>query len=87
MRGLEVTMTKTGRNDPCPCGSGQKFKKCCEKPKTRKILSASVLSSSAEGKLSSLFKSNLYTADKTAISSIVGKVSTSENSSITQETR
>jgi len=21
--------TDTGRNDPCPCGSGQKFKKCC----------------------------------------------------------
>jgi uncharacterized protein len=20
--------TKTGRNDPCPCGSGRKFKKC-----------------------------------------------------------
>lgn len=20
---------KTGRNDPCPCGSGKKFKKCC----------------------------------------------------------
>jgi hypothetical protein len=20
---------KTGRNDPCPCGSGQKYKKCC----------------------------------------------------------
>lgn len=20
---------QTGRNDPCPCGSGQKFKKCC----------------------------------------------------------
>jgi preprotein translocase subunit SecA len=19
---------KVGRNDPCPCGSGQKFKKC-----------------------------------------------------------
>jgi uncharacterized protein YecA (UPF0149 family) len=19
---------KTGRNDPCPCGSGKKFKKC-----------------------------------------------------------
>ncbi|MEI7705920.1 MAG: SEC-C metal-binding domain-containing protein [Deltaproteobacteria bacterium] len=18
-----------GRNDPCPCGSGKKFKKCC----------------------------------------------------------
>lgn len=22
-------MTKIGRNDPCPCGSGKKFKKCC----------------------------------------------------------
>ncbi len=21
---------KTGRNDPCPCGSGKKFKACCE---------------------------------------------------------
>lgn len=20
---------RTGRNDPCPCGSGKKFKKCC----------------------------------------------------------
>ena len=23
------TDTKVGRNDPCPCGSGRKFKKCC----------------------------------------------------------
>jgi len=22
-------MGKTGRNDPCPCGSGKKYKKCC----------------------------------------------------------
>ena len=22
---------KVGRNDPCPCGSGLKFKKCCGK--------------------------------------------------------
>ncbi|MBF4286409.1 SEC-C metal-binding domain-containing protein, partial [Vibrio anguillarum] len=21
--------TKLGRNDPCHCGSGKKFKKCC----------------------------------------------------------
>jgi SWIM/SEC-C metal-binding protein len=21
--------TKIGRNDPCPCGSGKKFKHCC----------------------------------------------------------
>ena len=24
-----VTVTKIGRNDPCPCGSGKKYKKCC----------------------------------------------------------
>ncbi|HIZ71748.1 MAG TPA: SEC-C domain-containing protein [Candidatus Atopostipes pullistercoris] len=22
---------KIGRNDPCPCGSGKKYKKCCMK--------------------------------------------------------
>jgi uncharacterized protein len=21
--------TKVGRNDPCPCGSGRKYKRCC----------------------------------------------------------
>jgi len=24
-------MKKIGRNDPCPCGSGKKYKKCCGK--------------------------------------------------------
>ena len=24
---------KIGRNDPCPCGSGKKYKKCCGKGK------------------------------------------------------
>lgn len=24
-----VRRVKVGRNDPCPCGSGRKFKKCC----------------------------------------------------------
>jgi hypothetical protein len=23
-------MSKVGRNEPCPCGSGKKYKKCCE---------------------------------------------------------
>jgi hypothetical protein len=22
-------MATIGRNDPCPCGSGKKYKKCC----------------------------------------------------------
>jgi len=26
---------KIGRNDPCPCGSGLKFKKCCLGIRTR----------------------------------------------------
>ena len=24
-----VKKNKIGRNDPCPCGSGKKYKKCC----------------------------------------------------------
>jgi uncharacterized protein len=24
-----VRSTKVGRNEPCPCGSGKKYKKCC----------------------------------------------------------
>jgi preprotein translocase subunit SecA len=25
----KTTHPKVGRNDPCPCGSGKKYKKCC----------------------------------------------------------
>jgi len=28
-KGPPVEVSKVGRNDPCPCGSGKKFKKCC----------------------------------------------------------
>jgi hypothetical protein len=33
-------MVKTGRNDPCPCGSGKKYKKCClgKKPREHIIM-------------------------------------------------
>ncbi|UJW59837.1 SEC-C domain-containing protein [Bacillus sp. A116_S68] len=27
--GLRRKQVKVGRNDPCPCGSGHKYKKCC----------------------------------------------------------
>ena len=27
--GLAAGKEKVGRNDPCPCGSGKKYKKCC----------------------------------------------------------
>lgn len=29
---LVRSQPKVGRNDPCPCGSGKKFKKCCLQP-------------------------------------------------------
>ncbi len=29
-----VAAIKVGRNDPCPCGSGRKYKKCCGAPQT-----------------------------------------------------
>ncbi|MFS8563433.1 MAG: SEC-C domain-containing protein [Rhabdochlamydiaceae bacterium] len=51
-------MSKPGRNDPCPCGSGKKFKKCCESKTTKSLLgSAQVLTSS--NKISSLFQQNV----------------------------
>ncbi|MBP3584155.1 MAG: SEC-C domain-containing protein, partial [Peptococcaceae bacterium] len=27
----KVNKDKVGRNDPCPCGSGKKYKHCCGK--------------------------------------------------------
>lgn len=30
MTGGQAVSRKVGRNDPCPCGSGKKHKKCCE---------------------------------------------------------
>ena len=31
-RSLAKNNVKIGRNSPCPCGSGKKFKKCCGRP-------------------------------------------------------
>jgi tetratricopeptide (TPR) repeat protein len=35
-------LSKVGRNDPCPCGSGKKYKKCCmakDEERSREALS------------------------------------------------
>src|SRR3972149_166435 len=39
----ETFMDKTGRNNPCPCGSGKKYKKCCleKKPREHTVIVAS----------------------------------------------
>ncbi|HMG20396.1 MAG TPA: PBPRA1643 family SWIM/SEC-C metal-binding motif protein [Kofleriaceae bacterium] len=29
-----IAAPTVGRNEPCPCGSGKKFKKCCESAPT-----------------------------------------------------
>ena len=34
---IEEETPKVGRNDPCPCGSGKKYKKCCLKKEIRII--------------------------------------------------
>ncbi|MHC4292236.1 MAG: SEC-C metal-binding domain-containing protein [Planctomycetota bacterium] len=31
MSARQLDQPKVGRNDPCPCGSGKKYKKCCGK--------------------------------------------------------
>jgi SEC-C motif-containing protein len=31
MKPKPIIAEKVGRNDPCPCGSGLKYKKCCGK--------------------------------------------------------
>lgn len=43
---------KPGRNDPCPCGSGKKYKACCFKtPKgPKRKFSATVLSNVSQPK-------------------------------------
>jgi hypothetical protein len=32
---LTEYMSNIGRNRPCPCGSGRKYKKCCGSPSTQ----------------------------------------------------
>ena len=42
---------KNGRNDPCPCGSGKKYKKCCGLQKKLSSREASVITASSQGSL------------------------------------
>lgn len=51
-------MMKIGRNDPCPCGSGKKFKKCCiDKPEYQAV--AQIPANPAAGKATAA-KSNSH---------------------------
>lgn len=43
-------MSKLGRNDPCPCGSGKKYKNCCLGTSGKNFLSEDVTMSETRGK-------------------------------------
>lgn len=49
-------MQKTGRNDPCVCGSGKKFKKCCERKMIGKRFMASKIDTKNLSSISSFFQ-------------------------------
>ena len=52
-------MSKVGRNDPCPCGSGKKYKQCCwnkRLPLGKRKFKASVLSSGPTKELPDLMQ-------------------------------
>lgn len=58
-------MEKVGRNDPCPCGSGKKYKKCCEAKLSRRSMSDRKIEDRTQAKgLSHLFKSRFSSESK-----------------------
>lgn len=60
-------MEKVGRNDPCPCGSGKKFKKCHGKQSGNKPIQATVIQPESNP-LASLFQSRMQTPTTTETS-------------------
>ncbi len=55
-------MRQAGRNDPCPCGSGKKYKKCCEAKDTapRKLKGVQIPTGLGTGQaMNSLFSRNV----------------------------
>jgi hypothetical protein len=51
------TTAKAGRNDPCPCGSGKKYKKCCEREQQRSRVSTLAIALVAAAVLGALLYS------------------------------
>jgi uncharacterized protein len=52
-------MQKVRRNDPCPCGSGQKYKKCCESKSPLKKINAQLLTPNQASTVNALFRGRL----------------------------
>lgn len=63
-------MQKIGRNEPCPCGSGKKYKKCClakEQGNAIRLRDESTVAKTALDWLSSLFPEAVRTAVQTGL--------------------
>lgn len=89
-------MKKTGRNDPCPCGSGKKFKKCCESKMIGKRFLAQKLDQASTlapqvNKLTSFFQNtvtqNPAGSSKTFTASVPPPKESKENSAESPETK
>lgn len=57
-------MKKVGRNDPCPCGSGKKFKKCCESKMIGKKFMAQKIEATKKNVLSTFFENRIFHTKK-----------------------
>lgn len=87
-------MQKVGRNDPCPCGSGKKFKKCCEsKMIGKKFMATKIDTSALPGRVSKAFNvSSVFNppqrqeAPKENATNETTETSSSEAKDATQET-
>jgi len=53
-------MPKVGRNDPCPCGSGMKYKKCCREKMFTQIGKEELIKQKLVQELLKLFKQRFY---------------------------
>ena len=62
---------KVGRNDPCPCGSGKKFKKCCGKETNEPV--ADVGKDGGVGKAIAWLSSRHAKAVKTSIANMLNE--------------
>ena len=65
---------KVKRNDPCPCGSGKKYKKCCWEKEVAKKFKAKPLAGSMGGLFQANAVSNAFSSTASAIRQISHKM-------------
>ncbi len=77
-------MKKIGRNDPCVCGSGKKFKKCCERKMIGKRFMASKIEApKVTSNIASFFRKQINQIntekEKTPTNEVPNKTTIQEN--------